>query len=283
MIENTFSPIQTKKQAVHALKSALARFAPSVEMNGNGYTTSFRDNLFPTVATKDFEADLRHGDGNELETKFRAAHSSSALGVNCFTPFRNHLADLTLLGAQGFDALRSEAKCSTGLRGRRAANLDLLLQAGDVVVGIESKLTEYLTRHQAKFSSAYEAQIQDHRRQQGWFREMQRLMEEPRAYDWLNAAQLIKHAFGLDHRFPGKSVSLLYLYWEPEGINGHPVFAEHRREIENFSNRIAGSGPIFRAMSYPKLWASWRTVAPDWLTIHLRNLSARYGMCLPTI
>jgi len=39
----------------------------------------FRDTLLPLVMTDDFEADLQAGDGNELQTKFRAAHSSSVL------------------------------------------------------------------------------------------------------------------------------------------------------------------------------------------------------------
>jgi Restriction Endonuclease associating with ARP len=280
MREKAFSPNQTKKQSIQALREALACFAPSVDLDRKGYTVSFHDNLLPAVRPEDFEADLRQGDGNELETKFRAAHSSSALGVNCFAPFHSCLADLTILGKQEFDSFQFEAKCPTGLRGRRAPNLDLLLQTNGEIIGIESKLTEYLTRHQAKFSPAYEDQIQDHRRDQGWFKEMLRLMDEPRAYDWLNAAQLIKHAFGLDHSFPGKPVTLLYLFWEPAETEGHPVFTEHRREIDDFSKRISGSGPQFRAMSYPELWNSWQETAPDWLTDHLRNLSARYGMCL---
>jgi len=282
MRENTFSPNQSKKQAVQALRDGLARLNPAIDLDRNGYTASFYDNLLPAVLPEDFEADLRQGDGNELETKFRAAHSSSALGVNCFAPFRSQLADLTILGQQGFDSLQFETKCPTGLRGRRAPNLDLLLQSGDEVIGIESKLTEYLTRHQAKFSPAYEAEIQDHRREQGWFQEMLRLMDDPRAYDWLNAAQLIKHAFGLDHSYPEKPVTLLYLYWEPAEARGHPVFAEHRREIDDFSKRISGSGPQFRAMSYPELWNSWQDMAPDWLVEHLRNLSTRYGAKLST-
>ncbi len=275
-----FSPNQTKNLAVQALKDALARFAPSIDLDRNGYAISFHDNLLPAVLPEDFEADLRQGDGNELETKFRAAHSSSALGVNCFAPFRRHLSDLTLLGKRGFDSMGFEMKCPTGLRGRRAPNLDLLLQTGNEIIGIESKLTEYLTRHRSKFSSAYEAQIQDHRRKQGWFSEMLRLMDEPDAYDWLNAAQLIKHAFGLDYSFPGKPVTLLYLYWEPVEAEGHTVFAEHRREIDDFSKRISGSGPQFRAMSYPELWDSWRNPVQESLTDHLQNLSARYVICL---
>ena len=280
MRKRTFSPNQTKKQTIQALREGLSRFAPTVDLDRNGYAPSFHDNLLPAVRPEDFEADLRQGDGNELETKFRAAHSSSALGVNCFAPFHSHLADLILLGKQGFDSLRFEAKCPTGLRGHRAPNLDILLNVDDEIIGVESKLTEYLTRHQAKFSPAYEEQIQDHRSDQGWFREMLRLMDEPRAYNWLNAAQLIKHAFGLDHSFPGKPVTLLYLFWEPAETEGHSVFAEHRREIDDFSKRISGSGPQFRAMSYPELWNTWRRKDPIWLADHVRILSARYGICL---
>ena len=282
MTGNAFSANQTKKQTIQALRDAFARFSPEIDLGQNGYTASFRENLVPAVRPEDFEADLRQGDGNELETKFLAVHSSSALGVNCFAPFRNCLADLTIMGRQGFDSQGFEVKCPTGLRGGRAPNLDLLLRSDDEVIGIESKFTEYLTRHEAKFSPAYEQQIQDHRREQSWFREMLRLMDQPRTYNWLDAAQLVKHAIGLAHCFPGKSVTLLYLYWEPVNTKGHPVFAEHRREIEAFSEQVSGSYPQFRAMSYPELWDSWENSSYNWLANHVQDLLARYGICLRT-
>jgi hypothetical protein len=135
---------------------------------------------------------------------FRAIHSSSGLAVNCFAPFRRRMGDLMLPGAGGFETLAFERRCPTGLRGGRAPNLDVLLIGPGGVVGIESKLTEHLAPHRAEFSIAYAEQIRDERRDQGYFREMLRLMDRPDSYVWLDAAQLIKHAFGLTRTFGGR-------------------------------------------------------------------------------
>ena len=260
--------------AIQALKDALARFNPTPEIDGTGYVKSFYDNLVPSVRPKDFEADLQQGDGNELNSKFRAAHSSSALAVNSFGPFKRRIADLEVLDAEPFDNLHFERKCPTGLRGKMP-NLDILLEGKTSIIGIESKLTEYLSRHPTNFSPAYE-QIDDERRETAWFTEMRCLMKKPNSYIWLNAAQLVKHALGLAHTFRGKTVILLYLYWEPRNPDSHSIFLEHRSEIQEFTERVASSSPSFRAISYPELWSSWEQTAPDWLMKHLNDLKSRY-------
>lgn len=264
------------KRARAALREALARSRPDIVVDDKGYVSSFRENLVPLVALEDFEADLSQGDGNELESKFRAAHSSSALGVNCFSPFRRQMSDLVLPGLPGCVDLQFERKCPTGLRGGKSPNLDVLASGPMGVVGIESKLTEYLSKHSASFSPAYADQIRDARREQGYFREMERLMDAPNTYVWLDAAQLIKHAFGLARTFGDQPTTLLYLYWEPANPECSAEFAQHRREIELFAERVSGSTPTFVAMSYPELWASWRRAAPEWLVGHMRQLEARY-------
>ena len=269
------SPIRSR--ALTKLRAAFARQRPDILIDDKGYAPDFRDTLLPLVTTGDFEADLQAGDGNELQTKFRAAHSSSGLAVNCFAPFRNRTADLTLPSLGPFDALQFERKCPTGLRGGRAPNLDVLLSGPTRVVGIESKLTEYLARHRAAFSSAYAEQIHDDRREQGYFREMLRLVDAPESYVWLDAAQLIKHAFGLARCFRDRHVTLLYLYWEPTNPDAAPEFAAHRQEIKTFAERVAGSTPEFRAMSYPELWRTWQDAGPaTWLAQHLAALRERY-------
>jgi hypothetical protein len=53
-----------------------------------GYVDWPQGNLIPGVRLDQFEADLRRGDGNELRMKFCALHSSAALAVNCFAPFK---------------------------------------------------------------------------------------------------------------------------------------------------------------------------------------------------
>lgn len=281
MKQESNSERPTRIRAVQALSEAFVHQHPDTSLDPKGYVADFRDTLLPQVTLKDFEADLSSGDGNELQTKFRAAHSSSGLAVNCFAPFRSRIADLAMPMAAGFDDLRFERKCPTGLRGGRAPNLDVVLSGPGGVVGIESKLTEHLSAHRAEFSPAYEEQIRDARRDQGYFREMLRLRDRPDHYTWLDAAQLIKHAFGLARTFPDRPVTLLYLFWEPANPDAGPEFVAHREEIDEFRARVAGSSPAFEAMSYPELWRSWQETEPaDWLVRHLRNLHARYGVTL---
>lgn len=278
MKQGSISERLTRIRAVKAaLSEAFIRQHPDTSLDPKGYATDFRDTLLPQVLAEDFEKDLSAGGGNELPTKFRAAHSSSGLAVNCFAPFRRMITDLEISGHTAFDDLQFERKCPTGLRGR-PPHLDVVLSGTGGVVGIESKLTEYLSAKRAKFSPAYAEQIRDSRRDQGYFHEMQRLRDRPNHYRWLDAAQLIKHAFGLAHTFPDRPVTLLYLFWEPANPNAGPEFAAHRNEIEKFRARVAGSSPTFEAMSYPELWQSWRDSASTsgWLHEHLENLQGRY-------
>jgi hypothetical protein len=166
-------------------------------LDEKGYVSEAGQNLIEGVRLVNFEADLRQGDGNEMEGKFRAAHSSSALAVNTFAPFKSDPAALRLPRGGGFASLRFERKCPHGLVGRRSPNLDVVVEGPSGVVAVESKCLESLTSHAAKFALAYDAEIRDGRRGTAWFQEMLRLVEEPRTYRWLDAAQLVKHAFGV--------------------------------------------------------------------------------------
>ena len=275
MNRETLSYISAKDRALSALREALIRYKPEITVNENGYVEAFQDNLLRSVAIEDFKADLQAGDGNELKSKFRAAHSSSALVVNSFAPFRTKLSALSLSDSGPFNQLEFEKKCPTGIR-RNPPHLDVLLSGANNIIGIESKLTEYLRKHRARFSSSYCEEICDERREQKYFTEMCRLIDEPDSYVWLDAAQLIKHAFGLAHTFRNKSVTLLYLYWEPLNPECSSIFGEHRKEISDFAQRVEGSKPNFEAMSYCELWNQWAITAPEWFLRHLDDLISRY-------
>jgi hypothetical protein len=207
-----------------ALIHGFVRSAPQAVLDEKGYVSEAGQNLIEGVRLVDFEADLRQGDGNEMEGKFRAAHSSSALAVNTFAPFKSDPAALRLPGGGGFASLSFERKCPHGLAGRRSPNLDIVAVGPSGVVAVESKCLEPLTPHVANFAPAYEAEIRDGRRASAWFREMLRLVEEPRAYRWLDAAQLVKHAFGVAYTFSDLPMTLLYIFWEPSNPEAHPIF-----------------------------------------------------------
>ncbi|MCY4317115.1 MAG: hypothetical protein OXC66_13490 [Roseovarius sp.] len=108
---------------------------------------------------------------------------------------------------------------------------------------------------------------------------MVRLIGRPDSYTWLDAAQLIKHAFGIARTLNGRHATLLHLFWEPANAEVHSGLAAHREEISEFAERVQGSSPTFRAMSYPELWHSWTCDSanmPEWVHRHVGNLRSRY-------
>lgn len=262
-----------------ALKSAFHRMSNS-KVDEKGYTCDFRHNLLPRVLPEDFKEELCEGDGNELrgsggkKPHFQAIHSSSGLAVNCFAPFKQNLADLMLPVGDSFASLHFEKKCPTGLKGT-PPNLDILLENGKEVIGIESKFTEFLVKHPSEFADKYKKEWPG---AAYYCEEMCRIINQPQLYFHLNAAQLIKHAFGLTNTYNQKNVTLLYLYWEPANPESNCIFAKHREEINEFAERVKGSTPKFEAMSYPELWQLWRKNPnmPTWVQCHLDNLEKRY-------
>lgn len=241
-------------------------------------------NLLDGVKLEDFEEDFRAGAGNELEPdgdkppKFCALISSSALAANCFGPFRRDPSSLTISGDSGFDELRFEAQCPTGLKGT-PPTLDVLLSAGDRVLAIESKFTEYLTRKPAKFADAYNGLL-DTLFEPQWAAVYEELKTDPMAYAPLDAAQLVKHYLGIRNTFPDKETTLLYLYWEPMDNPTGGVFEAHRNSVDRLTERTAGSIIGFESISYPQLWKAWAECESQALRSQADHLLNRYGLSL---
>lgn len=148
----------TYHRAISALGRALVAAKPGLTLTQSGSVNHWSDNLLTGTDPTWFEAELRDGDGRELDSKFKAAHSSSALAVNTFARFKTACNQLSLASWSGCETFRFEAKCSAGIRGP-PPNLDFLAQSATTVLGIESKCTEHLLKHVANFSSAYNDQI----------------------------------------------------------------------------------------------------------------------------
>jgi len=122
----TASGSRVQLAAQKALQECLL---PATALDEKGYVESPELNLLPGIRLEYFEDELQQADGNELESKFRAAHSSTALAINSFGWFRRDgcLQHLTLLGASKVNALRFERKCRI-FRGGRAPNLDAWIE-----------------------------------------------------------------------------------------------------------------------------------------------------------
>lgn len=239
-------------------------------------------NLLPELAIRDIERDLSQGDGNELAGKFRAPHSSSALAVNTFALFRKKREPLPLLGAKCLRIDGFEKKCPHGLPSNKSPNLDMVATAPGKVIGIESKFLEFLRPKPAEFSPMYREKMDERRKAGGWYRHMLKLMAASHTYCCLDAAQLIKHAYGLANCYPHDAVTLLYLFWEPSDADMHPIFVEHRAEAETFKREVRDDQVSFEFMSYPELWARWDALpgAPSWLPSHVKNLRQRYALAI---
>jgi hypothetical protein len=220
------------------LRDGLAKANPGAEINALGYVADWHSNLLPGIDPSLIaliEADLSAGKGNELRSKFLAAHSSSALAVNVFGPFRNdHAFPVPSLGELTLQQF--ERTFSAGVPGS-PPHLDAWALGPRGVVAIESKCLEYFSPKTAKFAPAY--QKLDICRDTPWFAEMERLRDSPKDYETLDAAQLIKHGFGLINS-AGPRSTLLYLFWEPSDASHHELFRQHRGEIERFSQRVTG-------------------------------------------
>jgi hypothetical protein len=256
---------------VSRAKDALwKRFAGTAD--AKGYTTP-EENLLPGIEFAAVKRDLERGDGNELKAKFRAVHSSSALAVNSFGPFKTRPGDLVLLRSNGADRVEFETPLRI-FRGGRAPNLDVWIDRGTEAIAIESKCLEHLTPKTPAFSTAYDRLTPPWSEPCWW-----QLYEDAQRGDsqHLDRAQLIKHYFGLRafyRRNPGVALTLLYLFWEPLNWREVNVCVRHRSEIEAFATTVSDAEIRFRWQTYEELWDAWAKV-PE-LADHARNLQRRY-------
>jgi hypothetical protein len=260
------------------LLDAARRAKPHATFDAAGYSLRLEDNLIDGVSRNQFEADYLVGAGHELGGKMRAAHSSAALVVNGFAPWRERVSTLTLAGVTHFKTLRFEAVFPTGLGGT-APHLDLVT-SGPAPVAVESKCLEYLTPKTPVFSPSYNT-IADGRRDSPWFQLIDLLRHEPARFRHLDAAQLVKHALGLMRTPFVESVTLFYLYWEPLNYNDFPEFQLHRQEIASLQALLPDASPPLRTITYAEMWKGWRSTNKErWLSTHVDRLQERYAVVI---
>lgn len=261
--------------ALDDIHARLARGAQAVglSLDSKGYASSVNENLFAGHLPDGFAAAA----GQELTTKMRAAHSSSALVANGLGWWARTGRAGAVAEALGFPPgtwrLTFEVEKPTGLRGT-APHLDCVLD-GPVLVGCESKLGEPWSGGHGGFSPSYF-------NTRGVWDRLERcrqlattVADGNEHFEHLDAPQLLKHAIGLatDAWLRGLGQPVLLLLWfEPPG---HPAEAAlMRHEIAHFASAVAGDLQ-FRAVTWQTLLESL-VAHPEADAEWVRYITARY-------
>jgi hypothetical protein len=228
-------------------------------------------------------ADFQRGSGDELgkngrRGKMQALHSSSALAVNVFDYWRDRSLTwfagvLSLTSEPSF--LGFEAQFRTGLDGT-PPNLDLaFMLSRQRTVAVESKFTE-TCRHANKVAPFRPAYFPT--RQGLWYdralplcqRLCERLHRGELHFQYLNAAQLLKHILGLAQASVGQ-FTLLYLWYAIPSDESR----QHEEEVKAFTDEI-GSEVDFRSLTYQELFASLQRDLGVEHAAYLSYLGERY-------
>ena len=248
-----------------------------------GYLKSYQENLYQPLNEQSKIA-FEHGSGSELggptkgPAKMSALHSSSALAVNFFHAWvGSDLAPLLeIFGLEGEASnIQFEGQYPTGLPGN-PPNLDVVLELKTgIVVGIESKFTEWLT---PKSTSKLPFKDKYFPTGHGVWENVglpetqclaDAMQERSVTFRYLDAPQLMKHALGLATRHRS-GFRLLYVYFDAAGFEGEA----HKTEIAKFSGLLSKELG-FRAYSYQDLIAALQG-RPGVPAPYLRYLRARY-------
>lgn len=229
---------------------------------------------------------LRRSPGNELTTgKFNSPDSSAALAANAFGWFLERPALLPALPDVPMgqpEQVEIEAEMHFPWRGGRHPWLDAALTTATTLVGVECKRFEpFRPGKTTTFSEAFDDR--DWGEGMAPFTALRRALAAGRvAYQTLDAAQLVKQAYGLRTQAlkRARGAVLVYLYAEPQvWASGKLVdparIALHRSEITRFAAAVHGADVTFVALRWSTLLDQWaRTPA---LADHAKAITARFG------
>lgn len=229
--------------------------------------------FLPGVAVDHVLERLAKAGGKELDSgKFFSPESSAALAVNTFGRFVDAPADLPPFPGVEWDAppIRVEVEYCARFpwAGGRHPWLDAMVETPRRLFGIESKRFEpFRDAKRVVLSTAYDRPVWgDAMRPFEAMRD--RLRSRAVRFEFVDAAQLVKHAFGLvtDSRRLAKTAGLIYLFAEPRFLQGKPIEAaawtRHRQEIAEFGAAVDGAAVAFHAVSYREWLASWASHPP---------------------
>lgn len=252
--------------------------------------------FLPGVPGQEIERIYRKAPDNEIESgKFDSPESSAALAANTSGYFLGQAKVIPQLSGcpeAGWPArpLALEATVRFPWVGGRHPVLDCLIATSASLIGAESKRFEpFRAKRLASFSDAYWRSC--------WGSDMKghgsvrdRLRKDGRLYDFIDAAQLVKHAFALrteSHRCGSQRRRLVpilfYLYAEPRSwpTSGKPIRnadrAGHREEIADFVGAVEGDEVGFVSCWYSTLLDGWIRRGSGRIRVHARAVRSRYA------
>jgi hypothetical protein len=229
--------------------------------------------FLPGVPSAHVLARLAAAGGNEVESgKLASPQSSAALAVNTFGWFVERPQALPAF--PGIDHMGPALKVDVEYcarfpwSGGRHPWLDAVVETDRLLIGVESKRFEpYRDRKAVSLAAAYDRPVWGSG--MGAFERMRDLLRSGEAqFEYLDAAQLVKHAFGLvtDAARKQKAPALVYLFAEPSELGGRPIdpgtFAEHRAEASRFAEAVSGGEVSFTALSYRDWLETWPAAGP---------------------
>ncbi|RQR88963.1 hypothetical protein DIE10_04215 [Burkholderia sp. Bp9011] len=137
------------------------------------------------------------------------------------------------------------------------------MQTPRCLIGIESKRFEpFRDVKSVSLSAAYDRPVWG-ANMKGYERMRDRLRSGDVRYVHLDAAQLVKHAFGLvtEGARRNRAPALFYIFAEPAARAGHVIapdnLARHRDEIASFAEAVAGDAVTFHSASYREWIGTW--------------------------
>lgn len=235
----------------------------------------------------------RLGKGNEITSgKLASPESSAALAANTFGFFINRASELPPLpgwkGSWRPVSVLPEVEARFPWRGGLHPWLDALIETDDCLIGVESKRYEpFRTRakdNKEPFSGAYRRDVWGkHMAPYEWLRD--RLSKQPLLFERLDAAQLVKHAFGLrtQAHLRRKAAVLAYAHAEPKAWpppNGRQISAEaraqHDEEVRWFARMIAGAEVGFMAFTYRRLLEAFSASGSSDVRQHSAKIRERF-------
>jgi hypothetical protein len=224
--------------------------------------------FLPGVPADAVLAALGRSPGGEIASgKFASPESSAALVANTFGWFLNRPSQLPALPGVPMGPVQTvaiEAEMRFPWSGGRQPWLDAEITTATTLVGVESKRYEpFRPGKAAEFSEAFD--------RRDWGAGMARYTGLRKAlaagqltYRHLDAAQLVKHAYGLKTQAVKRGLGgvLVYLHAAPAlWASGKPVdpkaISRHATEIADFAARVKGDDVTFVPLRWGELLNQW--------------------------